>query len=104
METQTKTKTALAKSLSFDKLGFIYPDIDPNSPQMDQVCQFFNDAGRDYGNAKAYGEELVKRYNMHNELVKALKIMVEKRKWGGTQPSVSIDEQFEIRELLKQAE
>lgn len=111
METETKTETALAKSLSFDKLGFIYPDIDPNSPQMDQVCQFFNDAGRDFKNGKVYGEEMVKRYNMHEELLSALKecsrfnkavMKVDGSILGGE------DEFYEhykkIEQLLKQAE
>lgn len=74
MEAKTKTKAILAKTLSFDELGFIYPDIDPNDPQMDQVCQFFNVGDREFTNGKAYGRELVKRYNMHNE---ALDIILE---------------------------
>lgn len=73
MEAKTKTKATLAKTIAFGN-GFIYPDIDPLDYSMDQVCQFFDGDGRDFRNGKAYGKEIVKRYNMHNE---ALDIILE---------------------------
>ena len=73
----TEIQTPSNCKLSADKLGFIYPEIDPESPDMDVVCQFFNGADRKFKNSEVYMERIVKAVNMHDELLAFVKEFYE---------------------------